>query len=329
MILKYRWIVVLIVLTFLVIGVSGFWGYSTLIQSGSLRVDTVVIIPKGSGIDFISRLLSRKGIIKQTTVFKIAVLVLGLEKVIQAGEYSIPKGSSPIDILKILRSGKTVVRRFLAVEGLHTSEILKRVRETDGLIGKVTEFTKEGELLPETYHFSFGDSRNDLVKRMKVSMKNTLHNLWSFRKPGLPLATMEEAIILASIVEKETGLTGERPRIARVFINRLNLGMRLQSDPTVIYGLTKGLYKFRRPLSKKDLKKASTYNTYLNEGLPPGPIANPGRASIEAVLNPTDGEELYFVADGKGGHAFSTNLKEHNKNVTKWRKLEAEQKKKQ
>lgn len=327
MILKYRWIVVLIISTLLALGASGYWGYSKLTQPGSLKVDSVIVIPNGSGIDFISRLLRRKGIIAHSTVFKFAVLALGLEKVIQAGEYSIPKESSAIEILSILRSGKTVVRRFLAVEGLYTSEILNRLRETEGLMGNITEFTKEGELLPETYHFSFGDSRNDLVKRMKVAMKNASQKLWSLRKPGLPLKTLEEAIILASIVEKETGLIEERPRIARVFINRLNLGMRLQSDPTVIYGLTKGLFKFKRPLSRKDLKRANPYNTYMNGGLPPGPIANPGRASIEAVLHPADSKELYFVADGKGGHAFSKTLYEHNKNVSAWRKLEVEQRK--
>ena len=327
MVRKYRWIIVFIIFSFVIAGASGIWVYYQFTQPGSLKVDTVIIIPKGRGIDFISRLLSRKGIIAQPMVFKIGVVALGLDKVIQAGEYSIPKASSPINTLKILRSGKTVVRRFLAPEGLYTSEILNRLRETDGLIDTVKEVIKEGELLPETYHFSFGDSRNDLVRRMKAAMKKTSRNLWLLRKPGLPFATLEEAIILASIVEKETGLTEERPRISRVFINRLKLGMRLQSDPTVIYGLTKGQFKFKRPLNRKDLKKPNPYNTYLNKGLPPGPIANPGRASIEAVMHPIDSEELYFVADGKGGHAFAKSLDEHNKNVSIWRKIEVERRK--
>jgi len=327
MALKYRWIIALTIFTFMATGIFGLWAYYRLTHFGPLKVDTVIIIPKGSSIDTISRLLSHKGIISQPAIFKLAVLVLGFEKAIQAGEYSIPKESSPIKILKILRSGKTVVRRFLAAEGLYTSEIVRRLRQTHGLIGEVTLKVKEGELLPETYHYSFGDNRNDLVIRMKIAMKNLSQKLWLLRKPGLPLKTLEEAIILASIVEKETGLIDERPRVARVFINRLNLGMRLQSDPTVIYALTKGLYKLKRPISRADLNRPNSYNTYLNKGLPPGPIANPGRASIKAVLNPSDSNEIYFVADGKGGHSFAATLSEHNKNVSIWRKYQLEQKK--
>jgi UPF0755 protein len=210
------------------------------------------------------------------------------------------------------------------VEGLYTAEILGHLRRTDGLTGIVRETPKEGELLPETYHYNFGDNRNDLVRRMKVAMKNVSEELWLLREVGLPIKTPLEAIILASIVEKETGLVEERRRVASVFINRLRLGMRLQSDPTVIYGLTNGNRRLSRPLKRKDLKSLNPYNTYLNKGLPPGPIANPGRASIKAVLNPIESTDLYFVADGKGGHAFSKTLSEHNKNVKVLRKLERE-----
>jgi len=319
---KNSWVTVLILITFAAVGGGSLFGYMNFTQRGPLKSDLVVIIPKGSGIDFISRLLERKGAISQPILFKLTVLILRLEKVMRAGEFSIPKESSQRDILSILRSGKMVVRRFVAVEGLYTAEILRHLRRADGLTGIVTETPKEGELLPETYHYNFGDNRNDLVRRMKVAMKNESEELWLLREVGLPIKTPLEAIILASIVEKETGLVEERRRVASVFINRLRLGMRLQSDPTVIYGLTNGNRRLGRPLKRKDLKSPNPYNTYLNKGLPPGPIANPGRASIKAVLNPIESRDLYFVADGKGGHAFSTTLSKHNKNVNVLRKLE-------
>ena len=321
---KNSWVTALILITFAAVGGGGLFGYMNFTQRGSLKSDLIIIIPKGSGIDFISRLLERKGAISQPILFKLTVLILRLEKVMRAGEFSIPKESSPRDILSILRSGKMVVRRFVAVEGLYTAEILGHLRRADGLTGIVTATPKEGELLPETYHYNFGDNRNDLVRRMKVAMKNVSEELWLLREVGLPIKTPLEAIILASIVEKETGLVEERRRVASVFINRLRLGMRLQSDPTVIYGLTNGNRRLSRPLKRKDLKSLNPYNTYLNKGLPPGPIANPGRASIKAVLNPIESTDLYFVADGKGGHAFSTTLSEHNKNVKVLRKLERE-----
>ena len=319
---KNSWVTALILITFAAVGGGGLFGYMNFTQRGSLKSDLIIIIPKGSGIDFISRLLERKGAISQPILFKLTVLILRLEKVMRAGEFSIPKESSLRDILSILRSGKMVIRRFVAVEGLYTAEILGQLRRADGLTGIVTGTPKEGELLPETYHYNFGDNRNDLVRRMKVAMKNVSEELWLLREVGLPIKTPLEAIILASIVEKETGLVEERRRVASVFINRLRLGMRLQSDPTVIYGLTNGNRRLSRPLKRKDLKSLNPYNTYLNKGLPPGPIANPGRASIKAVLNPIESTDLYFVADGKGGHAFSTTLSEHNKNVKVLRKLE-------
>ena len=321
---KNSWLTALILIILSAVGGGGLFGYMNFTQSGPLKSDLIIIIPKGSGIDSISRLLGRKGAISQPILFKLTVLTLRLEKVMRAGEFSIPKKASPRDILSILRSGKTVVRRFVAAEGLYTAEILARLRKADGFTGTVTETPKEGELLPETYHYNFGDNRNDLVRRMKVAMANTSEELWLLRDLGLPINTPQEAIILASIVEKETGLVEERRRVASVFINRLRLGMRLQSDPTVIYGLTNGTRRLGRPLKRKDLKSPNPYNTYLNKGLPPGPIANPGRASIKAVLNPIESTDLYFVADGKRGHAFSKTLSEHNKNVKVLRKLERE-----
>ena len=296
-----------------------FWGYNVLRHHGPFRTDSIVIIPKGSGTEQITSLLAQNGLVEHPTVFNLAVRTFGADKVLQAGEYSIPKGSSPLDILSILQSGRTVVRSITVAEGLNTSEILGRVIKTEGLSGLMTENPKEGQLLPETYHYSYGDSRNELVRRMKGAMSNALEELWKRRKSGLQITTREQAIILASLVEKETGLLEERERVASVFINRLRRGMRLQSDPTVIYGLTNGVGNLERPLNKTDLTNPNPYNTYLNKGLPPGPITNPGRASIEAVLNPIESRDLYFVADGTGGHAFARTLTEHNKNVSTWR----------
>ena len=193
------------------------------------------------------------------------------------------------------------------------------------MTGPVGRLPDEGWLLPETYHYAFGDSRAGIIQRMRDSMAELLSKAWAERDGGLPLADQREALILASVVEKETGIAAERPRVARVFINRLKLGMRLQSDPTVAFGVVGGHAPLDRPLTRADLEKPTPYNTYVIKGLPPGAIANPGRAAIEAVLHPAPGDELYFVADGSGGHAFARSLKEHNANVAKWRRFQREQ----
>jgi UPF0755 protein len=211
-------------------------------------------------------------------------------------------------------------------EGLTTAEILSQLALTEGLMGIVTALPAEGALLPETYHFSYGDKRQAIVGRMAASLRDQLADLWAKRAPGLPLDSPRDALILASIVEKETAKAAERPRIAQVFLNRLAKGMRLQSDPTVVYGLTKGRRPLSRPLTTADLKTPSPFNTYLIGGLPPSPICNPGSASLESVLRPAPSEELYFVADGTGGHVFAKALKEHNLNVAKWRKIRPERK---
>ena len=298
-----------------------FWGYTILIQPGTLKTDTIVNIPKGSSIERISRILAQKDLVLYPRFFELFARTIGAKYVLQAGEFSIPSGSSLINILTILQSGKTFSRRFTAAEGLNTSEILTRLIQTEGLTGTITENAQEGDLLPETYYFSFGDSRNEIVRRMKNAMKDIFQNEWARRKGRGPISTGKEALILASIVEKETSLSEERARIAGVFINRLKRGIRLQSDPTVIYGLTNGIGTLGRALNRTDLSTPNPYNTYLNKGLPPGPITNPGRASIEAVLNPAETRDLYFVADGRGGHVFAKTLSAHNENVAAWRKL--------
>ena len=230
------------------------------------------------------------------------------------------------EVIEILRSGETLVHRLTVPEGLTSREIVALVNGAEKLSGEIAELPAEGSLLPDTYHFARGDDRGELVARMRQAQADLMSSLWKERAENLPLASPEEAIILASIVEKETGLAEERNLVAGVFVNRLNKKMRLQSDPTVVYGVTMGKAPLGRPLSRKDLKTKTPYNTYTNAGLPPGPIANPGRAALEAVLQPTKTDHLYFVADGSGGHAFAKTLAQHNRNVAKWRKLQKQKK---
>ncbi len=312
-------------LTFLIIVcVSGvaFWGYTEFVKSGPLPGDKVVVIQRGVGIERIALTLARHNVIKVPIVLSLAARTISADKSLQAGEFSFPKNVSPRGVLDILQNGKQVVRRLTIAEGLTKAEILKILKNTEGLAGTVIAPVKEGELLPETYHFTYGDSRNELAKRMQDGMNKVLLSLWARRAPNLPIENIEEALVLASIVEKETGRAAERARVAGVFINRLRLKMRLQSDPTVSYGITSGRGELGRALTRKDLKTPSRYNTYLIKGLPPGPIANPGQAALEAVLHPADTGELYFVADGSGGHAFARTLAEHNRNVARWRKIQ-------
>jgi UPF0755 protein len=227
--------------------------------------------------------------------------------------------------MDVLRAGKPFTRRLTLPEGLTSAEAVVLINGAEALDGDAGETPVEGSLLPETYHYVRGDLRTELVRRMQRSLDETIDELWPRRAEDLPLADKREAIILASIVEKETGIPEERPRVASVFVNRLRAGMRLQSDPTVAYGISGGSGPLGRALTRQDLQTPSPYNTYLNDGLPPGPISNPGRAAIEAVLNPADTKFLYFVASGNGGHAFAKTLEEHNRNVEQWRKLRQEQ----
>ncbi len=316
-----RWFTISFLFIGLLCGGVGFWGYSKFVEPGPLKSDIVVVVPRGAGVDAIAKMLSDKLIIDEATTFKIGARIIAAKQTLQAGEFAFPRGVSQRAILKILQSGKTVIRRLTVAEGLSTPDILDRLANTEGMSGNITLRPGEGDLLPETYHFSFGDSRDDMVRRMSQAMETALNELWRRRAPGLPLASPAEALIMASIIEKETARADERARVAGVFINRLRKGMRLQSDPTVGFGITRGKRPLGRPLSRADLNARTPYNTYQIKGLPPGPISNPGRATIEATLNPAETGELYFVADGKGGHAFARTLADHNKNVARWRKL--------
>ena len=310
----------------LLCGAAG-WGLLLFHSPGPLGTDTDIYFPRGTNLDNISQQLKQSGVIKRIGVFQIGVRVLGNSRQLKAGEFKFPARVSPQEAMKILVKGETVIRRLTIPEGLVRSEIFQLVRNAEGLDGHFrTETGKEGSYLPDTYHFSFGDQREDVLARMQDAMTKTLKSLWASRDDNLHLRSPHEALTLASIVERETSLASERARIAGVFINRLRQGMRLQSDPTVAYAISGDGRPLGRPLTRTDLSFQHPYNTYTIAGLPPGPICNPGRDSISAVMHPIQTEELYFVADGTGGHAFARTLQEHLKNVAQWRRIQREHK---
>jgi len=306
-------------------GALAWWGYDRFTRAGPLEEETVVQIPRGAGLAQIAEQLRDAGVVEDALVFRIGVRALGEPRALRAGEFAFPAHVSAREAMDIIVSGEIVQHRITVAEGLTTHEALELVREAGKLRGEVTREPGEGELLPDTYYFTLGDTRDAVVARMEAAMDEAIAELWENRADGLPYDTPEEAVILASIVEKETGVPEERARIAGVFVNRLRMGMALQSDPTVIYGITKGERELDRPLLYKDLEAPTPYNTYVHPGLPPGPIANPGRAALEAAMNPLDTNDLYFVADGTGGHAFAETLQEHNRNVAKWRRIQRQQ----
>ncbi|MBT4673017.1 MAG: endolytic transglycosylase MltG [Rhodospirillaceae bacterium] len=324
----FRWFAALAVLAIIIASGGGFFAYEMFRQSGPSEIEQTLVIPNGHRIGTVAEMLRRTGIISHEIVLRIGARLYQPEFPLKAGEYSFPKGASARQVLDILRHGKTVVRRLTVAEGLTTFDVLARLGATEGLKGSAPQGLGEGQLLPETYHFSYGDARADIVRRMRAAMTSAVERLWAARVPDLPLNSPAEALILASIIEKETGLAEERARVASVFINRLRAGMRLQSDPTVVYALTHGQGKLGRRLTRTDLRDQSLYNTYVHKGLPPGPIANPGIAAIAAALNPARSGDLYFVADGSGGHVFARTLAAHNRNVRRWRKLQKARQKK-
>ena len=301
------------------------WAYAQFVRPGPLAAPKTVIIARGAGLDAIAAQLAAAGVLPGPLVFRVGAWLSGRDKSLRAGEYAFAARISPDQVVALLQSGKTVVRRLTVAEGLTTTQVLAQLNRTEGLAGDLPSPPGEGTLLPETYHFSYGERREAMVARMRAAMDETLARLWDSRAPGLPLKSPREALILASIVEKETALPEERSRIAAVFLNRLGKGMRLQSDPTVAYALTGGRGPLGRPLSRADLKTPSPFNTYLIDGLPPGPVSNPGRAAMAAVLDPVATEDFYFVADGTGGHVFARTLGEHNRNVVRWRKFQKNQ----
>ncbi len=300
--------------------------FASFTGAGPLPEDKIVVIPKGTGVSGIAQLLREEGVIDDAGIFKLGVRLFSKDKPLLAGEYVFPKATSPSAAMGIMIAGKSITHQLTIPEGLTVREVLDLVTATALLDGPLPEVKPaEGTLLPETYQFLRGESRAAVVERMSTAMREAIAEEWPKRDPDLPLKTVEEAVVLASIVEKETSKADERARIAGVFYNRLKKGMPLQSDPTVIFAVTLGKSKLNRGLTYDDLKIDSPYNTYVVKGLPPGPIANPGLAAIQAVLRPMKHKELYFVADGTGGHAFARTLEEHNKNVAAWRKVQKQQ----
>ncbi|HEX3709824.1 MAG TPA: endolytic transglycosylase MltG [Pseudolabrys sp.] len=312
----------LLVVISVTVGAALYWGKERFDAPGPLTEDKVVNIPRGLGIRDISELLARAGVIDQPWVFVGGVTVLKARGGLKHGEYEFTKHASLSDVVETIISGKVVQHAVTIPEGLTSEQIVARLLQNDALTGQIKEIPHEGTLLPETYKFTRGMSRAQIIERMRESHQRVLSDIWQHREPDLPLKTPDQLITLASIVEKETGKAEERSRVAAVFINRLNKKMRLQSDPTIIYGLTGGKGSLGHPLTKSEMEQPSPYNTYQIDGLPPGPIANPGRASLEAAANPARTKDLYFVADGTGGHVFSENYEQHQKNVARLRVLE-------
>lgn len=287
---------------------------------GSNAQPTTVVFKRGTGFVAIVDSMAEHGIIRYPLLFKALAVARGDARKFKAGEYAFSAAITPRLIMEMIGQGRVVVHKITIAEGLRVADVLATLARQPELEGDITQNIAEGSLLPQTYHFVYGDSRAEMVSRMQAGMQATLSELWEKRQEGLPLASPEQALVLASIVEKETSIPSERPLVASVFINRLRQGMRLQTDPTVIYAIEKDKGPLGRALMTDDLTYDSPYNTYKVEGLPPGPIANPGRASLEAVLNPPATDYLYFVATGTGGHNFSATLKEHNGNVKTYRK---------
>ncbi len=283
--------------------------------------ELTVIIKPGTHLTQIAGELVDKGALKYRLPFLAGVIFSGNKSKLKAGEYLIPVKATPLDIVKLIASGKVIVHKLTFPEGVTVVQVIKILKEEVLLEGEITQIPEEGELLPETYTFCYGDNRQNLLNQMKKAMDKTLQELWEKRASDLPIQSPREALILASIVEKESGYVAERARIANVFFNRLRLNMRLQSDPTVIYGLTKGQSILERELTRNDLKVPSEHNTYIINGLPPTPIACPGRDALQAVLNPLPSDDLYFVANGSGGHTFTKSLQDHNKEVLVWRSI--------
>jgi UPF0755 protein len=307
-----------------VVGIGGalFVGKQRFEAPGPLPDDKIVNIPRGLGIKDISDVLAREGVIDQPWVFMGGVLVLKSRGDLKYGEYQFAKNASLADVVETMIENKVVQHAFTVAEGLTSEQIVARLLENPSLSGQIKEIPREGTLLPETYRFTLGMPRDQIVQRMQQAHKRVLAEVWDHRMADLPYKTPEQLVTMASIVEKETGKAEERTRVAAVFINRLKSKMRLQSDPTIIYGLTGGKGALGRPILRSEIDQATPYNTYVIDGLPPGPIANPGRASLEAAANPARTKELYFVADGTGGHAFADSYAEHQKNVAKLRVLE-------
>ncbi|NJM31391.1 MAG: endolytic transglycosylase MltG, partial [Rhizobiales bacterium] len=307
----------------LVVGaIAAFIGYQEFTAPGPLAEKKIYEIGRGLDTRGIAQKLQDEGIISDARIFTAAAYlgnVLGGK--LKAGEYEFPAAASMDEVLGIVASGRAITYKVTIPEGWTSEMAVARLRENEVLAGEIVTVPAEGVIRPDTYVFKRGMTRQKLLEDMELAQKQLIEELWKNRAPSDLIKSKEDAIVLASIVEKETGRAEERAEVAAVFMNRLRRGMKLQSDPTIIYGIAGGKGRLDRPITKADISTPTPYNTYTIDGLPPGPIGNPGAAALEAVLNPASSNNLYFVADGTGGHAFAETLEQHNANVAKWRAI--------
>ena len=319
-------VITIFVLLAVVTGGVLFVGKQRFDAPGPLPQDKVVNVPHGSGIRDIADVLQREGVIDQPWVFIGGVLALKAREGLKAGEYQFSAHASLRDVVATIVDGKVIAHQISIPEGLTSEQIVARLLQDDILTGNIKEIPREGSLLPDTYNFTRGITREQIIQRMQAAQERLIKEVWERHSPDLPLKTADQLVTLASLVEKETAKPDERTRVAAVFVNRLKQRMRLQSDPTIIYGLVGGKGTLGRAIMKSEIDQPTPYNTYQIDGLPPGPISNPGRASLEAAANPARTRELYFVADGTGGHVFADSFDQHQKNVARLRSLESDQK---
>jgi UPF0755 protein len=317
----------LVVFAVVAAGAALYFGKQAFETSGPTTQARTFLVKPNSGVGQIATQLEQNGFITDATIFRIGVRTYGGEKTFKAGEYEVQAGASMRDVMELLQSGKSILHSLTIPEGLTVAQAFRRIADHEALSGEMPkELPPEGSLAADTQRFTRGQERKAIIAKMREQQAKLIEEVWEKRSPDLPIKTMDEFVTLASIVEKETGIDSERPHVASVFVNRLRKKMRLQSDPTIIYGLFGGAGKpADRPIYQSDIEKPTPYNTYVINGLPPTPIANPGRAALEAVANPLDSEDLYFVADGTGGHVFAKTLEEHNKNVARWRQVQKQQ----
>ena len=309
--------------TLLVLALSAAAGYHALRGAwsgpGPLAEPVQIVIPRG-GTQTIAEALAERGVVRDPRLFALAAWLTRGQGPLRAAEFVFPARASLREVLAVLRTARPVQRRLTIPEGLNARQIATLIERAEGLSGEMPPIA-EGALLPETYTYEFGETRAAIIRRAETAMTRALAEAWAARAPNLPLANAREALILASIVERETGREEERARVAGVFVNRLRRGMMLQSDPTVAYAAAEGGL-LERAITRADLDREHPFNTYRIRGLPPGPIASPGRASLLATTRPEQNDFIFFVADGSGGHAFARTLDEHNRNVARWREIE-------